>query len=241
MTNKDWMRAMPSWQALSVALVLACAMPTAVCAQSLLRDADARASRDQPEVRPLSASFDTASVESVWVAGQGHLRGVLFYRPKRSRLQLVAGRAVPIIGADVYLFPYSEQMAEYATEYQEVIRRGRPDHRGRPQRPLELQVHPDMLRFNLRGKTDEYGRFAFEGIGPGRYILLSTPSVDESRQESQAVQTGTMVSHYGLVQTPIYERQNYNVNYRIDTHGFLTLDVGEGAPVEVEFEVRPVF
>lgn len=235
-------------RAVSAVLALCAMFPLAAAAGKLLENADRQAEQAQPALFRPGAAFDTAAAASALQPGAGRLRGVLYHQLgggcRRTRGLLAIRTRV---GGDIQisLFPATPHLVDYVAlldehRYKAPTTLRNPFGRPRPVKPKHLLYDARMLEYGLSAKTDEFGRFEFQRLRPGRYWLNADASVRCTYD--QQVQTGSSevsegpfvtarVDHYTTEQRYWDEPLNY--------HAFVEVR-DDGSLVELESELIPV-
>ncbi|NNM72534.1 carboxypeptidase regulatory-like domain-containing protein [Enterovirga aerilata] len=108
---------------------------------------------------PIGAAFDPRSAEYILKSGRGRIDGQAFLRRDYGRLVTAAGERVFLIPA-----------TSYAVERFDRMFGG--DRRSYYGNPVE-DPPPEYLTYRRETKVDMTGRFAFENLAPGRYIVAT--------------------------------------------------------------------
>jgi hypothetical protein len=108
---------------------------------------------------PIGTAFDRAAAEYVLKTGTGRIDGEAFLRRDYGRLVTAAGERVFLIPA-----------TSYAVERFERMFGG--DRRSYYGNPVD-EPPPEYLTYRRETKVDMSGKFAFENLAPGRYIVAT--------------------------------------------------------------------
>lgn len=226
-------------------LSLLVALPAS--AGRLLDNADRQAEAARPlEFRPASA-FDPQAAQRAMQPGTGRVRGVLFHQLNdecRRTRGLLAIRKRADAGIELSLFPATPHLVEYvdlleAHRYKATPALRNPFARAPSGKREVLFYDGRMLDYGLSAKTDEFGRYEFGNLRPGRYWVNADASL--RCYYNERVQVGssevadnpyapTHVDHY------VTEQRYWDqpLNYR------LFIDIrADGEVVELDSELMP--
>jgi hypothetical protein len=89
----------------------------------------------------------------------------------------------------------------------------------------KVYLSTDAYRFRISTRTDEFGRFKFEQMKPGRYFLQVIIPWSEAR--SRNVYEGSAYGNYGT-RFDFYSKQNYTVSFSDRVEQFVTIGKTEG-------------
>lgn len=157
--------------------------------------------------------FDSLQARSMLTLGTSSIEGVAFTKVKTS-FGYKAPLAPKILAQNVTvtLFPVT-------TYFQEWYRLRKKEEN----KKTSVYMSQEAFRWRITVQTDEYGRFKFTKMKPGKYFIQSFASY--SRSGSTPVYRGTGYNNYGG-QTDYYEYQNYTNNYtdRIEEFVEITRD-----------------
>jgi hypothetical protein len=172
--------------AASCGLPACTSMPDSTGGPRVLDAMNRRAERDTPQVVAPGQPFDERATRAAMEPGEATLEGVLFSRADaRGYDAILFDKANPILPArrqKVRLYP----ITPYAVEYINLFKRQRQDKS--PQKK-EIQAHKGFHAYSRVVDTDDYGRFRFAKLKPGRYFLAAE---SELRGETQVeVEKGT--------------------------------------------------
>ena len=214
----------------------------------LLDNADRQAEVARPlEFRPADA-FDPQAAQRAMQPGSGRVRGVLFHQLNddcRRTRGLLAIRKRANAGIELSLFPATPHLVEYVGLLEAHRYKATPALRNPFARPSGgkrevLFYDARMLDYGLSAKTDEFGRYEFDNLRPGRYWVNADASL--RCYYNERVQVGssevadnpyapTHVDHYVTEQR--YWDQGLNYRLFIDVHA-------DGDVVELDSELMPV-
>ena len=78
--------------------------------------------------------------------------------------------SIPVTNTNVYLYPYSL----YLQEYLDMEKQLKADiKRNHEYQAVRIILDPKFSQLSLATKTDEYGRYGFKNVKPGKYYVLS--------------------------------------------------------------------
>ena len=152
---------------------LCAAIALATCASGAMSGPRAGTQDGGPPARdrhglPVAEHFDRAELEQAMALGSGALRGVMGVSNREGvdglLERILHGRQVALAGHEwVLLLPMTAHVQDwYARNSREgVIER-------------EVRLHPEVWTFAGRSRTDADGNFSFDGLRPGRYLVLSS-------------------------------------------------------------------
>lgn len=129
--------------------------------------------------------FDEEAAKKALEYGNININGVLYTQAnERGYDALVFTKKNPIVFAKkhkVYLYP----ITPYNAEYINLFKKNRND---KNEQIRELRVDPRFNKYSFYAETDEYGRFSFPHMKPGRYFLHA--EADLQGQSNVDVETG---------------------------------------------------
>lgn len=233
--------------AIVVPIVFSVLAASSAFAGRLLDNADRQAEAARPlEFRP-AAPFDPQAAQRAMQPGNGRVRGVLFHQLNdacRRTRGLLAIRKRADAGIELSLFPATSHLVEYvglleAHRYKATPTLRNPFARSPGEKTEVLFYDARMLDYGLSAKTDEFGRYEFQGLRPGRYWVNADASL--RCYYNERVQVGssevadnpyapTHVDHY------VTEQRYWDLplNYR------LFIDIrADGEVVELDSELLP--
>jgi hypothetical protein len=129
--------------------------------------------------------------------GSAGIKGLIY--KKTNKLALVGGK---VYGANVRIILYP--VTPYLMEFFEL-------RKTRENKKTKVFISDEANRYRLEVTSDDYGRFTFEKMKPGRFFLHAIMTTRQSY--SQDVEVGT--NSYG---TRFYEKQRFTEtkNYRLE-------------------------
>ncbi len=164
---------------------------------SPVRQADNRAARHAVKTIYPTQAFDSVSAKQMLTYGSAGIKGLIY--KKTNKLALVGGK---VYGANVRIILYP--VTPYLMEFFEL-------RKTRENKKTKVFISDEANRYRLEVTSDDYGRFTFEKMKPGRYFLHAIMTTRQSY--SQDVEVGT--NSYG---TRFYEKQRFTEtkNYRLE-------------------------
>jgi hypothetical protein len=164
---------------------------------SPVRQADNKAARHAVKTIYPTQAFDSVSAKQMLTYGSAGIKGLIY--KKTNKLALVGGK---VYGANVRIILYP--VTPYLMEFFEL-------RKTRENKKTKVFISDEANRYRLEVTSDDYGRFTFEKMKPGRYFLHAIMTTRQSY--SQDVEVGT--NSYG---TRFYEKQRFTEtkNYRLE-------------------------
>jgi len=183
-----------------------------------MQQADKAASIQQankPVKVKVAVPFDEAQAKEAMALGNTTIKGVLYHKVT-SRGQyagedklMTLEPAHYIKGLNVYLYPVTAHLTE-------LIRLEKENRRQRVNnKTAQLKEFvPDerFYKYALQSKTDEQGRYFFNQLKPGKYMIVAQ-NYDVSSRGTGVVRDGTSVVTNGIYAAEVahYRTQEYNV------------------------------
>ena len=191
----------------------------AIGGRSGLAEAERRASVGAARQVSPALPFDESEARTAFGPGGGRIEGVLYTsRGRFAWVKKLQNDHTFHAATDVHLMPATA----YTQSYLELRKR-------HDQSDVTVQLDPRARSFMKSAKTDAYGRFAFEGLKPGRYLLLSDVFMRNGYTTSDVVGQGQ--NQFG---TTTYTQQR-----RVDTSYYKLLSAsvsvdGDGMTAQIE-------
>jgi hypothetical protein len=159
-----------------------------------IKQADNKASRNEIKTLYPTQKFDSLSAKRMLEYGNSTIKGVVY--KKTNKLAIVNAKRY---GANVTvtLIPATPYFMEYYNLRQE-----------KENKRTKVYMADEAFKYRIEVKTDEYGRFKFEKMKPGKYFLQAMMTT--TNYYTQDVEVGT--NSYG---TRFYEKQR---QYESKTH-----------------------
>lgn len=185
-------------------LALLAALLMAGCAPSALQMANEQAdaaSKTVPQIIDIEEPFDAAKAKAALARGSLSISGVLFHRLDVTGRDEQGWPASPLIknqpmtNMPVFLYPASAPLEAYE---QLTSAQQRTMKRWYTNEPSALNRQPQVKLFRLPAgtndhkietKTDNFGRYSFHNLKPGRYYVTSSAS--QSGRYNKAVYAGS--------------------------------------------------
>lgn len=199
----------------------------AVAKSAKLKAADRNAELDKPEYYGPQTPFDPDLANRMLAEGKQTIRGYLYHTVNdygRGGTMLVpGGPARAAAGIEVYLYPVTPHL----TEWQALFAKERGVKIKPPivkliegrKRPRILTFDERLQKYRLVVKTDEYGRFTFDKMLPGKYYVTAAADVNGSYAGNEVVGHSTTYDAWG---------RPYGVEHtRPTTHSYSTPVFGE--------------
>ena len=160
------------------------------------------------------ARFDSLAAKAALAYGGTDIEGVVYARRDATELQAFSkNNRVFGAGVTVTLFP----VTSYFEEWHE-LRSKKED------RLTSVYMSNEAVRYRIEVKADDYGRFKFERMKPGRYFLQTFLGWTDYHQRNVLV--GSSRNEYGGG-TDYYQRQTYGIGNNRRIEAFVTVKEAE--------------
>lgn len=207
-------------------------------ASSLLDKADSQAARAQPMVFRPTTPFDPTLADAAMAPGNSSVRGILFHK-----IGAQCGRGFLLKpkpadqGIAISLFPVTPHL----TDYIQLLEAHRYKRLYSPKStPKILAYDPRLPQYSLAAKTDEYGRFEFHRLRPGRYWLTADASIKCYFEQPVMTGSSDVVDGYGVAaRVDHYETETRYWETLLNYHGFIEV-TSDGDVVKLESELKPI-
>ncbi|HOY71117.1 MAG TPA: carboxypeptidase-like regulatory domain-containing protein [Methylotenera sp.] len=174
------------------------------CAETGVQTAEKQAnsaSKSKPIIVPITTPFDAAQAKAALAQGDYHVSGVMYHRltvsgredkswPKDPNI-----KNVPLRNMDVYLYPETAHLADFdkqIKQQQKIMENWYTNTRNVFNKQPQTKLFPlsaEAIKLSLKTTTDEFGRYRFEHLKPGRYYL--TASAWQAGTYNQSVYAGS--------------------------------------------------
>jgi hypothetical protein len=162
-----------------------------------LETANRRAEQDRVTVIYPETIFNRQEAEAALGKGTASIEGVMYTRPKNGfGFKPLAGEKIYAQSSPVLLFPVTPYLEEWYR-----LRKEKENKR------TQIGMSQSALTVRLVVRTDDYGRFKFSNLKPGRYYLLG--QLDWNEGKTRDVYAGNATNNYGT--TDFYKREAYVV------------------------------
>lgn len=162
-------------------------------AQSVLDQMNKKAEENTAKIITPSLPFDEEATKEAWALGDVTIKGVLYSKESKSGpgFYTIGGNdPQPAAKKKVYIYPVTPYYAEYLKLYKQYR-----DYKGKQK--IRVQFDERINQYAAYAETDEYGRFSFEKMKPGRYYIYS----DVVLQGTKNVDKPYAYDNYGNVYT----------------------------------------
>jgi hypothetical protein len=182
-------------KSICAAAIVLCSLVAVSC--NPVKNADKKAAKYQMKSLFPSQKFDSLEAKKMLTYGNATIKGVVF--KKTNKLAIVGGKTY---GSRITISLYP--VTPYFMEWYEL----RKEKEGKRTR---VYLSEEAAKYRLDVTTDEYGRFVFERMRPGKYFIHTIMTVTQNY--SSDVEVGS--NSYG---TKFYEKQRYSVskNHRLE-------------------------
>lgn len=213
-------------------------------------------SPEQQEVIHPTVPFNPQEARQALEPGSCSLRGTAYERAASGFLQPSKPPQYPPVGSKIYLFPYTA----YTREVVQLFKRYEPvktEHsletllaeaklkaltgRGIPEvLPVKrVEVDPEFPRIWRAAIVGEKGRFAFEGLKPGRYYLQSMTFMvghpvtwqDDVGEEVQ--ETYWSNGEVSVDRRPIWAEKSTTMYHKVELVAVVELAPGENQSIQL--------
>lgn len=224
-------------------LLLAVPLSSAAAKSGKLEAADRQAELDKPEYYGPETPFDPEEARAKLAEGTATIRGFLYHTVNGyGQSSALVGQAQAAKGIKVYLYPVTQHLVEWQKLFEKEgrIKIEPPIVKvfKKRKRPQILRFDPRMQDYQLVATTDDYGRFAFEKMLPGRYYITAAADATGSYSGSEVVGHTTGYGAYGIPYTVEHTRpttHSYQTPLFMDD--FVTVGEGEDK-VEIEAKLK---
>lgn len=176
--------------------------------QSVLKKMNMQEQLDTVQYIYPKTNFDEEYTKNAVALGNSTINGVLFYKITNDGSDaalLSTIKPEPVSGHKVFLYPYTPYLVDY-------INLSKKQARSRDPQKRKVMADDRMFIYSYYSVTDNYGRFSFGKMKPGKYLLSAEKMV--SGYYYTTVATGRAVSdfnpYYGQVGVTQYENQRQN-------------------------------
>ncbi|WP_240008092.1 hypothetical protein [Pseudaquidulcibacter saccharophilus] len=176
--------------------------------QSVLKKMNMQEQLDTVQYIYPKTNFDEEYTKNAVALGNSTINGVLFYKITNDGSDaalLSTIKPEPVSGHKVFLYPYTPYLVDY-------INLSKKQARSRDPQKRKVMADDRMFIYSYYSVTDNYGRFSFGKMKPGKYLLSAEKMV--SGYYYTTVATGRAVSdfnpYYGQVGVTQYENQKQN-------------------------------
>lgn len=183
-----------------------------------VKQADRKANKNKiTEIFP-ETTFDSIQAKKAIGYGKSTIKGVLSTKEKSNLgIKPLMGERVYGKNRTVSLFPITPYFESWYD-----LRKSKENKKTR------VYMSDAAYRYRIDVKTDEYGRFMFEKMKPGKYFLQAMMST--SYAHSGQVHTGTGYTQYGNIN--YYQNKTYYRDQHERIEKFIEIDK-DGIVVEV--------
>ncbi|MGB4811356.1 MAG: SdrD B-like domain-containing protein [Methylophilaceae bacterium] len=153
----------------SVSFILCALLGISSCA-TLNGDPVERADRKAEKLAPRTPAtiFDENSARNALKPGNVEIKSVLISCYGRGILCIQG--SVPVENTIVYLYPYTP----YLQETLQMEKQLKADNEKNSEyNAVKINLNDKFAKINLKTKTDQYGRYSFKNLKPGKYYVLS--------------------------------------------------------------------
>jgi hypothetical protein len=215
-------------------LLSACASPMQQAERSARQQQAAKAVPQE-----VTVPFDENQAKAAMAKGKGTIKGVLYHKVNLSGQHAGSDPFIThnppqyLKGVTVRLFPVTAHLQEVLSLEKENRRQR---SRSKDVQAVDYIADPRMHKYSVSTKTDEYGRYFFNGLKPGKYFVVAN-NVDVRSTGVEVVQDGASVNTnpYFGGQTNHYRTQTYGVLTQVEYDQFVELEPGKN---ELELESR---
>ena len=151
----------------NISLIVCVLLGLGACA-TIAGDPVDRADRKAQALAPRTPKtvFDETQAKNALKPGNVEIKSVLVHCYGRG-IGCIEG-SLPVTNTNVYLYPYTPYLQEYL-EMSNKLKADRAKHKD--YNAVEIIVDPKFKQYGLTTKTDQYGRYSFSNIKPGKYYI----------------------------------------------------------------------
>lgn len=165
--------------------------------------------------------FDEAQAKAAMALGNANIKGVLYHKVTSGGKYAGADAALTlnparyISNVDVMLYPVTAHLLELMRLEEENRGRLRP---WSADKQLKRFIPDERLyKYSLKTKTDEHGRYFFNQLKPGRYLVFVADQ-DVTSTGTETVRDGTSVVSDGYYSTEVAHYRNQDFRVRTPVH-----------------------
>ncbi|GAA4213811.1 hypothetical protein GCM10022289_46460 [Pedobacter jeongneungensis] len=162
--------------------------------------------------------FDSVDAKSRLALGKSTIEGTAFTRLKNG-YGMKVGSKILAKNVEVTLYPVTSYFEEWFN-----LRKKMENKKN------SVYMSEQAFRYRITIKTDDYGRFKFTQMKPGKYFIQSFASY--SRSGSVPVYRGSGYNSYGG-RTDYYDYQSYTNNYSDRVEEFVEV-TRDGQAIEIK-------
>jgi len=162
--------------------------------------------------------FDSLEAKSMLALGKSSIEGTTYTRLKNG-YGMKVGSKMLAKNVEVTLYP----VTAYFTEWFNLRKK-------MENKKTSVYMSEQAFRYRITIKTDDYGRFKFTQMKPGKYFIQSFASY--SRSGSVPVYRGSGYNGYGG-RTDYYDYQSYTNNYTDRVEEFVEV-TRDGQAIEIK-------
>ncbi|APG61703.1 hypothetical protein LPB140_01345 [Sphingorhabdus lutea] len=195
-------------------------------AGSKLKNADAQAKNDEIrntviDVYP-TIPFDEQDAKNKLAAGDVEIRGALYHRlsyngtDKQGVLPSPEHPVTAVSNTNIVLYPLTKYLEQWYNLDQKFRKPGFMARFDRNKPRKHAAFDDAMMKYAISRKTDEYGRFSFESMLPGKYYLISSTQASGTYEVQVNAGNSTAVDGWGNVVAVSHTRpENRSFNHQI--------------------------
>ena len=195
---------------MKIKIILLAAILLTAC--NPVRNADRMAQKKQKVVLYPEANFDKELANKQLSIGKSTVRGVVF--KSTNKMSLVNAKAYGAY-VKVELFPVNDYLMAWYNLREK-----------KENKKTNVYMSEEAYSMRLETTTDEYGRFEFKELKPGKYFIQAIMSVTQAYTRDVVVGTNS----YG---TQYYQKERYNKTKYHRNEEFVEI-TKEGEIVEVK-------
>lgn len=176
--------------------------------------------------------FDEVQVKMAMALGNSTLKGVLYHKVKSGGkyagedVTLTLNPAIYISNVEVMLYPVTAHLLELMRLEDENRARLRP---WSTDKQLKRFIPDERIyKYSLKTKTDEYGRYFFNQLKPGHYLVIAVEQ-DITSTGTEVVKDGTSVisNGYYYAEAAHYRDQNFRVKTPVHYEEYIEIKSGQ--------------
>jgi hypothetical protein len=223
------------------------------CASNVYQDVNKQANhaeKSTPIEIPITTPFNADAAKTALSIGPNTIKGVLYSRLSISGRDDLSWPQSPLIKNrpyaknTIFLYPATAHLEAFANQFKaqdKTVKKYWLNNGNKPQVKF-FSPSPEALKYRIVSKTDEYGRYTFSQLKPGKYYIYSEGAISGSYNKevyagSSTYSDGTGVygEHGNVDHTKLVP-----VNYKTELYYLELITVGNNkspAPIESRMSV----
>jgi hypothetical protein len=196
--------------------IISCAAFVFLMACNPLKQANRNAAKNEAKNIFPEELFDSIAAKNALALGNVTIEGVAFTKPREGFGQATLGakNRIYAVNQQVHLFPVTPYFEAWYK-----LRKKKENSR------THVYLSDEAYRYRITVNTDQYGRFKFTQMKPGKYFMQIIIPWSESK--TATVYEGSAYGSYGG-RADYYSKQNYNVSHADRVEEYVTIGKESG-------------